>query len=135
METLSDFVPLAAFFASGMLPLTEESFVGGKLQGDDLIEALQFALWSLEGLRSWERDDIFAAMKSMADGLEIKVKDYFAPLFIAIAGTTSSISVIDSMTILGPDMSRARLRYAINVLGGVGKKKLKKMEKAYATLS
>jgi glutamyl-tRNA synthetase len=28
-------------------------------------------------------------------------------------------------------MSRARLRHAINVLGGVGKKKLKKMEKAY----
>jgi len=35
------------------------------------------------------------------------------------------------MALLGPDMSRARLRHAINVLGGVGKKKLKKMEKAY----
>jgi glutamyl-tRNA synthetase len=135
METLSDFVPLAAFFASGMLPLTEESFAGGKLQSDDLVEALQFALWSLEGLRHWERDTIFAAMKSTADSLDIKVKDYFAPLFIAIAGTTSSISVMDSMAILGPDMSRARVRHAINVLGGVGKKKMKKMEKAYAALS
>jgi glutamyl-tRNA synthetase len=31
-------------------------------------------------------------------------------------------------------MTRARLRHALDVLGGVGKKKLKKMEKAYQQL-
>ena len=134
METLSDFAPLAAFFAAGQLPLKEDDFAGGKLQGDDLIQALQFALWKLEGLRSWERDDIFDAMKGLADAMDVKVKDFFAPLFIAIAGTTASVSVIDSMTILGPDMSRARVRHAINILGGAGKKKLKKLEKAFAAL-
>ncbi len=134
METLSDFAPLAAFFASGMLPIKADSFAGLKLQDDDLIQALQFALWKLEALRNWERDDIFAAMKAVADSLDIKVKDFFAPLFIAIAGSTASVSVIDSMTILGPDMSRARVRFAIDQLGGVGKKKLKKLEKAYAAL-
>lgn len=136
METLSDFVPLAAFYASGMLPISEESFKGGKLERDELLQALQFALWKLESLRAsgWQRDEIFAAMKFIADGLNIKVKDFFAPLFIAIAGTTASISVIDSMVILGPDMSRARLRFAIDVLGGVGKKKLKKLEKSYLAM-
>jgi glutamyl-tRNA synthetase len=39
------------------------------------------------------------------------------------------------MNLLGADMSRARLRYAIELLGGIGKKKLKKMEKAYQQLS
>ena len=134
METLSDFVPLAAFFASGQLPIKEQDFAEGKLQGDDLMQALQFALWRLEAQRNWQRDDIFAAMKGLADSLDIKVKDFFAPLFIAIAGTTASVSVIDSMTILGPDMSRARVRHALNLLGGVGKKKLKKLEKAFAAL-
>ena len=76
----------------------------------------------------------FTAMKTLADALDVKMKDFFAPLFIAISGTTASISVIDSMAILGPDMSRARIRHAIEVLGGVGKKKLKKLEKAYASL-
>lgn len=134
METLSDFAPLASFFASGMLPIKGESFAGLKLQGDDLVKALQFALWKLEALRHWERDAIFAEMKGLADVLEVKVKDFFAPLFVAIAGTTASISVIDSMHILGPDMSRARIRHAIDVLGGVGKKKLKSLEKAYVSL-
>jgi glutamyl-tRNA synthetase len=62
------------------------------------------------------------------------MKPFLAPLFIAIAGSSSSISVMDSMALLGADMSRARLRHAIDLLGGVGKKKLKKMEKAYQQL-
>lgn len=132
METLSDFAPMAAFFASGMLPINADSFAGLKLQDEDLIQTLQFALWQLEGLANWQRDDIFTAIKAVADSMEIKVKDCFAPLFIAIAGTTASVSVIDSMTILGPDMSRARLRFAIEQLGGLGKKKLKKLEKIYS---
>lgn len=134
METLSDFTPLAAFFASGMLPVTADDFSGTRLQGDDLIKALQFALWQLEALRDWQRDTIFVAMKTTADGMDIKVKDFFAPLFIAISGSAASISVIDSMAILGPDMSRARLRFAIDQLGGVGKKKLKSLEKAFNQL-
>ncbi len=134
METLSDFAPLAAFFASGTMPINADSFAGLKLQGDELVEALQFVLWKLEAQRHWQRDNIFADMKSLADALEIKVKDFFAPLFVAIAGTTASISVIDSMHILGPDMSRARIRQALEVLGGGGKKKLKKLEKRYAQL-
>ena len=39
------------------------------------------------------------------------------------------------MALLGADMTRARLRYALELLGGVGKKKLKKMEKAYQQLT
>ncbi len=134
IETLSDFIPLTAFFASGMMPIKAESFTGLTLKDEALTEALQFALWKLESLRNWERDAIFAAMKTVADSMGVKVKDFFAPLFIAIAGTTASISVIDSMAILGPDLSRARIRYALDLLGGVSKKKLKKLEKAYSQL-
>ena len=135
METLSDFAPLAAFFVSGLLPIGTHSFNSLKLQGDELIQVLQFTLWRLEALRSWEREDIFRSTKELADSMDVKIKDFFAPLFVAIAGTTASISVIDSMKILGPDMSRARIRRAIEVLGGVGKKKLKKLEKLYAVLA
>jgi len=39
------------------------------------------------------------------------------------------------MALLGPDMSRARVRAAIDLLGGVGKKRLKKMEREYRTVS
>ena len=56
------------------------------------------------------------------------------PLFVAVAGSTSGYSMPDSMAILGPDMTRARLRSAIEACGGVSKKAAKRLEKAYAEL-
>ena len=135
METFSDLAPLAAFFFSGKLPLTADSFQGLAVQDEALLELLQLCVWQLDNLREWNRDAIFQSLKTVADALELKMKDFVAPLFIAVAGTTASISVFDSMVVLGPDMSRARLRDALNLLGGVGKKKLKKLEKRYAEIA
>ncbi len=135
METFSDLAPLAAFFFSGRLPLTPASFDGLAVKDEQLVELLQFCVWQLDNLREWNRDAIFASLKAVADAMELKMKDFVAPLFIAIAGTTASISVFDSMVVLGPDMSRARLRNALDLLGGVGKKKLKKLEKRYEEIT
>ena len=134
METLSDFAPLSSFLVSGTLPITESSFDGIKGERELVVKGLQFALWRMESLRHWDRDQIWAELKAVADALEIKVKDFLAPVFIAIAGSSASFSVVDSMELLGPDMSRARLRHAIDVLGGVSKKAMKRLEKEYQQL-
>ncbi len=133
MERLSDFAPAAAFLASGMLPLTEAHFAAWT-DRDALVRQLQFTQWRLESVTPWERDRIFAAVKALAEEMGLKIRDFLAPLFIAIAGTSATISVIDSMHMLGSDLSRARVRHAIEMLGGVSKKKLKDVEKAYAAL-
>lgn len=132
METLSDFIPMVAFLAAGKLPLTEASFEANKLPLEEQKKVLQFALWTLEGVRNWERDALFNSMKNLADGMGVKLKDFNGPLFVAISGTTASFSVMDAMVLLGSDLSRARLREAIEVLGGAGKKVLKRFEKEYA---
>ncbi|WP_444906334.1 glutamate--tRNA ligase [Microbulbifer sp. SSSA008] len=134
METFGDFAPLVSFLASGKLPLTEDSFSGNKLPLDDQKKLLQFALWRLEALRAWDKDSIFQAVKALSTAMEIKLKDFNAPLFVAISGTTASFSVMEAMVLLGPDLSRARLRQAIDVLGGAGKKVLKRWEKEYTGL-
>ncbi len=135
IELLSDVAPLGNFLVSGDLAINAESFTACGLEQDQLITVLQFSLWKLESQMDWQRDDIFAALKAVSDGLDIKLKTFLAPLFIAISGSTASISVMDALVLLGPDMSRARLRSAIDLLGGVGKKKLKKLEKQYQQLS
>ena len=38
------------------------------------------------------------------------------------------------MAMLGPDMSRARIRHALEVLGGVSKKAAKRLDKEYMAL-
>jgi glutamyl-tRNA synthetase len=134
METLSDIAPLGSYLISGMLPISADDLRGAGIEDERLIEVLQYALWRLESVQQWNRDNIFNALKAVADGMEIKLKPFLAPLFIAIAGSSASISVMDSMNLLGADMSRARLRHAIELLGGIGKKKLKKLEKDYQQL-
>ena len=135
METLSDLAPLGNYLVSGMLPITADDLKSCGMEDEQLLTVLQFAVWRLESVQSWERDNIFNALKAVADAMEIKMKPFLAPLFIAIAGSSASISVMDSMNLLGADMSRARLRHAIDLLGGIGKKKLKKLEKEYQQLA
>lgn len=134
MEMLSDFAPLAAFLVSGMLPIEKDDLIATGLEEERLLEVLQFALWRLEAMKSWQRDAIFQAMKELADAMGMKIRELFMPLFVAISGTTASFSVVDAMELLGPDLSRSRLRHAIELLGGIGKKRLKRLEKTYAEL-
>lgn len=134
LETLSDFIPMVSFLAAGKLDLTEAHFESNKLPLEDQKKVLQFSLWRLENLRNWGREDIFETLKGLSSGLDIKLKDFLAPLFIATSGSTASFSVMDAMVLLGSDLTRARIREATDVLGGAGKKVLKRYEKEYAQL-
>ncbi len=134
IETLSDFLPATSFLGAGMLALNEDDFSGNKLELKEQIKVLQFSLWRLDQLLDWHRDDIFAALKGLAEQLDVKLKLFLAPLFIAVTGTTATFSILDAMVLLGSDMSRARIRHAINTLGGVSKKQLKAMDKEFKSL-
>ena len=58
-------------------------------------------------------------MKSIAEFMNIKLKNVLAPIFVAVAGTTSSISVMDSICILGKSRSIDRINSSIELLGGI----------------
>lgn len=134
VETLSDVVERAGFCFSGLPAVTAASFEHNQYAADDLKVWLQFYLWACEARRDWNRDGLFADAKQLADALEVKIKDFLFPVFVAIAGTAASFSVVDSMELLGADLSRARLRHAVEVLGGVSKKQTKKLEKEFGSL-
>ncbi len=134
MEVLSDVGQLAGFLVSGMPPIRAADFDGTVTDAGQGLQVLQFALWRLEALRHWERDAIFAAMKALADAMGIKPRQFLMPLFVAVTGSTSSFSVIDAMLLLGSDMTRARLRHGIEVLGGISGKQQKVLEKTYRGL-
>lgn len=135
VETLSDVAPLASFFLAGMLDISEADFEHKSLEKDDIRRMLQYAVWLLDTENQWDKDRLFSQLKQLADAMGFKVRDFLFPLFIAIAGTNQTVSVMDSMAILGPDMTRARLRHAVNVLGGPSKKEAKRWEKEYRDLS
>ncbi len=134
VQTFSDIVPIASFMFSGMLDVKPEQFSHAKLDEDTVKRVLQFSLWRLEAQRHWNKDNIFADLKFLAKAMTIKIGDFMQPLFVAIAGTPNSWSVVDSMAILGPDMTRARLRHALGLLEGFSKKETKRVEKEYEAI-
>lgn len=129
IQTLSDAAGWASFFFSGSVNITPESFVHKKLQPDDVRRILQVSLWELEALRKWEHDEINALLARVSELLGFKLRDFMFPFFVAISGSASSTPVMESMNILGPDLTRSRLRQAIAVLGGVSKQEAKDWEK------
>jgi len=135
VERFTDIAPLASFFFAGMPAIDVQSFEHKVLSQDDSKKILQFIAWRIETLDAWHRDRIEHALMRLAESLDVKIRDFLFPVFIAIAGSSVSTSVIDSIAVLGLDMTRARLRYAIATLGGVSKKQLKNLEKDYAALA
>jgi len=134
VDTFADIAPLTGFMFSGMLNVTAEDFTHKKLEEGQVKRVLQFALWKLEAQRHWDKEHVFADVKALSKAMEIKMGDFMQPLFVAIAGTPNSWSVMDSMVMLGPDMTRARLRHALNVLEGFSKKEAKRVDKEYIAL-
>jgi glutamyl-tRNA synthetase len=135
VDTLGDLGFLAAFFfANDVAPSIEDLKASTKKDDETLMRIFQFGLWRLEALKSWKSEDIQDVFKTLATEMDVKIRDVVKPYFVAISGAASSTPLFDSMEVLGPDLSRVRVRKAIDVLGGVSKKAAKRLEKEYRTL-
>lgn len=129
VHTLSDVMPLAGHFFAGLPEIDVEDFETIKLDIEQQKELLQLLIWRFEQVKAWEKDSLFAQVKLLAAHFDIKPKLLLAPVFMAITGSLTSTSVMDAMVILGSDITRARLRHALEILGGVSKKRTKALEK------
>lgn len=134
VETFSQIAPLAEFFFSGGVHTEPAQYQHKKLDPDQVRLALQLLLWKLESLRQWEKERITMVIEAVAEHLELKLRDLMPLLFVAISGHSSSVPMLDALEILGPDLSRYRLRQALEVLGGVSKKESKAWEKQLAEI-
>ena len=131
VETLADVAPLTALFFNALPVLDESVFDELKLERDIQIKILQFTSWKLDTQVSWQRDDLYQCLSTLAEAMDIKLRDFLQPLFVAMSGSKVCPPLFDTMAVLGPDLTRARVRHALESLGGVSKKGLKKLEKEF----
>lgn len=134
INLLSDTINWAGFYFQNLPAITAEDFVHKSLDNEQILEILYLATWQLENLPIWSEENIYQTLKGLAAHFDIKLKDFMQPFFVAIAGSTSSTPVMNSMYIIGADMTLARLRHACEIFGGLGKKKLKKLEEKNKSL-
>jgi glutamyl-tRNA synthetase len=134
VDVFSQLAPMTVYLVEGMPEINAESFAASKQSEDELKRSLQFALWVLEAQQDWQSASLQSALKALAEAMNIKIRDLLGPLFVAVSGRPVSPPLFDSMAILGADMTRARVRHALNALGGVSKKQAKRLESDYRSL-
>jgi glutamyl-tRNA synthetase len=125
IEIFSDLGHKAAFFFQGLPAITAEGFKTLPLDNLQLRQILQLSLWYCEGLIDWQAPRISSGLQSIAAHFQLKLKQMMPPLFLAISGSLVATPLMDAMQVLGPELTRARLRFALELLGGASKKELK----------
>jgi len=134
VERLSDLGPLVDYLVGARRAVSEGDFEHKTLNRDDVVKVLHHTLAAMDQLRGWRRDDIFALCQALAKAFELKFKDFLFPLFVAISGRSVSLPLFDSLVFLGADLSRARLRDALDALALSGKER-KRLDKSFVALN
>jgi glutamyl-tRNA synthetase len=129
-EKFSDLVGQVDYLVGDRKALTAEDFAANGLGLELQVQILDHLSRELDALRGWQRDTLFETAQSLAKWHQLKIRDYLKPAFVALSGREVSLPLFDSMVFLGPDLTRVRLREALNALG-VSKKQAKRLEKQY----
>src|SRR5690606_33582696 len=76
INLLSEAVNWSAHYFNHFPALTQEQFVSKKLSDEQVRQSLQFAIWRLESLFTWNNDTVSQALMDLAAQMEIKLRDF-----------------------------------------------------------
>lgn len=121
---LSDLGGLTSmFFMNRIDGLTADQLSDGvKLHHDQLRTAYMLTLQQFDGLVEWNKLGVETSLRRTAEVLNAKLKDVIRPMYIAITGQPQGVPLFDAITHLGRDLTRERLRHAMELLGPASKK-------------
>jgi glutamyl-tRNA synthetase len=107
IQTLADFWPLAGFVFDG--PSDDPAAFEKVICGDGGVEMLRAARDALAGLASFDGESVERALRGVVESLGTKPAKVFQPIRVAIAGTTVSPGIFESVALLGREETIARI--------------------------
>ena len=112
IQTLADFWPLAGFFFDGPVddPKAFEKVIGR----DGGVDTLQAARLALATADPFTFDNVEASLREVVEAHGGKAGRVFQPIRVAIAGTTVSPGIFESVTLLGREETLARIDKALD---------------------
>jgi glutamyl-tRNA synthetase len=111
VQTLADFWPLAGFFFDG--PTDEPAAYAKTIGREGGVERLRAARDALASLEPFTVEQIEAALRDLVARLDCKPGEVFQPVRVAIAGTTVSPGIFESVALLGRGETLARIDSAL----------------------
>jgi glutamyl-tRNA synthetase len=110
MQTLADFWPLAGFIFDGP---ADDPRAREKWLGDDGRAALHDAREALGAVDPFDVPSIEEALRRVVEARGAKPKDVFQPVRVALAGTTVSPGIFETLEVLGREESLRRIDSAL----------------------
>jgi glutamyl-tRNA synthetase len=110
IQTLADFWPLAGFIFDG--PADDPS-AREKWLSDGGREVLADARAALASAEPFDPEHIEEALRRVVDTRGAKPRDVFQPVRVALAGTTVSPGIFETLAVLGRDESLSRIDAAL----------------------
>jgi glutamyl-tRNA synthetase len=111
MQTLADFWPLAGFIFDGP---ADDPKAREKWLRDDGRAALQAARDALAGVEPFTVAGIEPALRDVVESRDAKPRDVFQPIRVALAGTTVSPGIFETLEVLGRDEALRRIDAALS---------------------
>jgi glutamyl-tRNA synthetase len=133
VQRFTDLIGLADYMLAHLVEVDAETLKAGRAP-EEVMKDLYFAVQRFTALAEWNKEGIEGVMRVLCEHSGLKMRVFVKPFYLAMSGRTSALPLFDSMEIVGRDITRDRLNHAIQVLGGLGKKKLKKLDKELLVL-
>jgi glutamyl-tRNA synthetase len=110
MQTLADFWDLAGFLVERR---EIDPRAWDRVMGDGGPDRLRAARDALEAAEPFDTETVERALRGVVERLEVKPKEVFQPVRVAITGTTVSPGIFESVAALGRDETLARIDAAL----------------------
>ena len=111
IQTLADFWPLVGFVFDG--PANDQAAFQKTICADHGVERLQAARDALAGAQPFTVESIETALRGVVERLDTKPGKVFQPLRVALAGTTISPGIFETVALLGREETLARIDHAL----------------------
>jgi glutamyl-tRNA synthetase len=111
IQTLADFWPLVGFVFDG--PADDPKAFEKTVCADGGVESLQAAREALAGAQPFTVESIETALRGVVERLDTKPGKVFQPVRVALAGTTVSPGIFETVALLGREEALARIDRAL----------------------
>lgn len=118
MERFDQFIPSSEFLFAGDLNHARvvDDLIPKNRSAADCATVLGELLELFDGLRPWDKATLEPACRAFVDRVGWKSKELFMTMRVAATGRTASPGLFEVLEVLGKELSRRRLRGAIDAL-------------------
>jgi glutamyl-tRNA synthetase len=96
-------------------PEVDPAAAAKAMSGDHVPDLFERTLQALATVEPWDKENVEAALRSIAEEMGLKPRTAFAPFYAAISGSTVSAPVFDLMTLIGRTECLARLEHGLQL--------------------